>query len=286
MYSRSGADSCFGLRLCHGDILRTMFREALERAWVSSAKHVFAAREDIYWEDFIRPKQRDITVSAEPFPHIIVDDFFKPHIYTGLVEEFRAAQEKGYSKDESAFGTFHAFEIDYDGYVYSPSATLEPTVARSIFWSLEWNSFFSGLFGQHTTFETSVAFHHHPPGDRTGFVHHDYANKRFPDGVFLSNGVVPYTIAEDAPMGYVKRRAIAFLYFLENDGWQERDGGETGLYAKDKQTLIKKVAPINNRLLAFHISPHSYHAFQGNRHDRNAIVQWLHAPVPQTPPHA
>lgn len=257
-----------------------MLQEALARAWVRCAKYALTAKEDIYWEDFVRPPQREIKVIADPFPHIIVDDFFRPEIYAGLVKDFKAAQSRGYSKDGTETGVFHAFEIDYDGYVFMPQATLDPSRARAIFWSLEWNRFFSRLFGQYTTFETSVAMHHHPLGDRTGFVHHDFSNKRFPEGSFLRNGVVPYTLPEKAPTGYLQRRAIALIFFLGNDSWQEGDGGETGLYARDKTTLIKKVAPKNNRMLAFHIGPHSYHAFQENRRDRNAIVQWFHTPVP------
>ena len=72
---------------------------------------------------------------------------------------------------------------------------------------------------------------------------------------------------------------MAILFFLETDGWKEGDGGETGLYSADGKTLLKKVAPLNNRLLAFQISPLSMHAFQKNNTERNSVVQWLHAPA-------
>lgn len=257
-----------------------MLQEALARARVRCAKYVYAAREEIYWEDFVRVSPGEIEVVADPFPHVIVDEFFKPAVYASLLEEFRAAQSRGYHKDSAARGVFRKFDIDYDGYVFSPTPTLDPQIARSVFWSLEWNRFFSQLFGQYTTFETSVALHHHPPGDRTGFVHHDFTDKRFPTDVFLKNGVVPHALPDQATEGYLKRRVIALIFFLGNDGWQEGDGGETGLYASDSKTLMKKVAPINNRMLAFHIGSHSSHAFQGNLQDRNSIIQWFHAPSP------
>jgi hypothetical protein len=122
-----------------------------------------------------------------------------------------------------------------------------------------------------------VAFHHHPPGDRTGFVHHDFADKQFLPESLLPNKV----ISGEVPKGdntITRRRIISILIYLNNPPWQEGDGGETGIYTAEKQTLLKKVPPINNTLFAFHISPKSMHAFQGNNKPRNSIVQWFHIP--------
>ncbi len=254
-----------------------MFEKALVRARTRFAKYTLAAREEIYWDDFVSVPQAAIRVTPAPFPHVVIDDFLKPWAYQDLLAEFKAAQARGYSQNKQETGKFRVFDIDYDGYVFMPEPSLDASRAKSLFWSLEWNRFFSRLFNQYTTFETSLAFHHHPPGDRTGFVHHDFADKRFPFNIALHNGVIPYNV-DAKGAGYDRRRAISFIFFLNNDGWHEGDGGETGLYANDKKTLVKKVAPLNNRLLAFHISGNSYHAFQGNRQNRNSIVQWLHAP--------
>ena len=41
---------------------------------------------------------------------------------------------------------------------------------------------------------------------------------------------------------------------------------------------MHKVEPLNNRLLAFEISPKSWHAFASNiKNHRNALVMWFHS---------
>ena len=252
-----------------------MASEFLFKLKTRSRKIALYSREHIDLEAFSEVRPRDVVVETVPFPHFVVDDFFKPEIYQGLSEQFKNIQEKGFLEGTWSPDYFHRFDIDYDGYVYSPPPTLDSSNPTSIFFSLEWNWFFSKIFKQFTAFETMMAFHHHPIGDRTGFVHHDNADKTFSLQMQLSNGVV---YSEGAPPTYQSRRKIALLYFLNNDGWEEGDGGEIGLYSADKNELLKKVAPINNRLLAFQISPLSMHAFQQNHKERNSIVQWFHVP--------
>ena len=232
--------------------------------------------EDIVWDDIVAVPQKDIAVIKEPFPHIVVDNFFTPEVYQGLSQRFADVASLGLSDTINDATRFHLFDMDYDGYLFMPRCSLAPSDPLRIFFSLEWNMFFSKLFSQHTGFETSLAFHHHPPHNRTGFVHSDFADKYFNLTSRLPNGVIPYATLDKSLTP--RRRIIALLYFLNNDGWREGMGGETGLYAKDMKTLVKKVAPINNRLLAFHISPHSMHAFQENHTPRNSFVQWFHIP--------
>jgi len=68
------------------------------------------------------------------------------------------------------------------------------------------------------------------------------------------------------------------MFYLANKPWQEGDGGETGLYANyNKNSLVKKIAPVNNRLFAFEISPVSFHGFLNNKKsERNTITHWIH----------
>ncbi len=244
---------------------------------VRCQKIALSSREDIDWDDFVALPKSQIVVERQPYPHVVVDSFLKDWAYEGLVARFRNLKDKGLSNAANDFARLHPFEINYDGYLYSPPATLDPDDAQSIFFSLCWNRFFSNLFSQTTGFETALAFHHHPAGDRTGFVHNDFSDKNFLRGSWLANGVVPYAIA-DGNGGVLRRRIIALLLFLDNPPWEEGNGGELGLYASDGRTLVKKVAPINNRLVAFHIGPQSFHAFQGNHVPRTSIVQWFHMP--------
>ena len=243
---------------------------------VRMQKVALYSRERIDLEAFTDVRARDVTIIREPYPHIVVDDFFKPHIYQGLCTQFDEMKRKGFIEVPWSPDYFHQFNMDYDGYVYAPPATLDASNPLSVFFSLEWSWFFSKLFRQFTGFETSFAFHHHPPGNRTGFVHHDNTDKHFSPLRRLANGVMYGEGPDTDPI--VGHRKITMLYFLGNDAWQEGDGGETGLYSADGKTLVKKVAPINNRLLAFQISEKSMHAFQENHKDRDSIVQWFHVP--------
>lgn len=233
-------------------------------------------RDKLDLEAFTDVRDRRIRVEPDPFPHVVIDDFFKPETYHALAENFDAIRQRGVLDGPWSPDYFHKFDIDYDGYVYTPTATLEPTDPTSVFYSLEWNWLFSKLFRQFITSETSVAFHHHPPDNRSGFVHHDNADKRFSPLRRLPNGVLYGEGRDTDPL--LRRRKISLIYFLANDGWKEGDGGEVGLYSPDGKTLITKIAPINNRLFAFKISPLSQHAFQENKRERNSIVQWFHAP--------
>ncbi|MDO8408304.1 MAG: 2OG-Fe(II) oxygenase [bacterium] len=256
--------------------LALMLSAFLTKFSVRAQKVAFYSHDRVDFEVATDTRARDIQVVPEPFPYIIVDDFFKPHIYHSLCIQFDEVKRRGLLEEPWSPDRFHRFNMDYDGYVYTPPPTLNRADPMSIFFSLEWNWFFSKIFRQFTGFETVVAFHHHPSGNRTGFVHHDNVDKRFSPLRRLANGVMYGEGAASDPV--VAHRKIALLYFLGNDEWQEGDGGETGLYSADGKALVKKVAPINNRLLAFQISPISMHAFQENLKERNSIVQWFHVP--------
>jgi len=234
------------------------------------------SRDRIDLEAFTNKRAHDIMVIREPFPHFVVDDFFKPHIYQSLCEQFDRTKRKGLLEGPWSPDHFHKFNIDYDGFVYTPAGTLDPASPLSVFFSLEWNWFFSKIFRQFTGFETSFAFHHHPPGNRTGFVHNDNVDKHFSPMRRLANGVMYGEGTVSDPI--IARRKIALLYFLGKEPWEEINGGATGLYSADGKNLLTKVAPANNRLLAFQISEKSMHAFQENHKERDSIVQWFHTP--------
>ena len=236
-----------------------------------------ATKEEVDLNDFTDVRIKDIKVESEPFPHIVVDNFFKPEAYQALCDQFNAIKERGLSKEKRAdYDRFHAFDMDYDGYLYIPSPTLNSNQPLPLFYSLEWNNFFSKIFKQFTSFETSFAFHHHPAEDKTGFFHHDFTNKSFSTKLALPNGVIAREMGERGDV--IRRRIISLLIYINNPEWHEGDGGETGIYSKDGKTLLKKVPPVNNRLFAFQTSPISMHAFQSNKKERNCVVQWFHIP--------
>ncbi len=239
-------------------------------------KFALLSKEDIDLENFTDHKPKDIAVIKDPYPYIIVDDFFKPEVYQGLCEEFNKIKNKGFSESRKRNpNQFYRFDMDYDGYVFVPPPTLDKNNPLSFFFSLQWNRFMSHVFKQFTTFETRFAFHHHPVGDRTGFVHNDDVDMSFSSRMMLQNGVI---YEEENPSDIKRRRILSILLYLNNDDWKEGDGGGTGIYAKDKKTLLKVVNPKNNRLFVFQTGPDSNHAFQTNKTPRSSLIQWFHVP--------
>lgn len=247
-------------------------------------KKLALASENVDIRSCFSPASLNPQILTEPFPHIVVDDFLKPEAYEAIENDFRKRLAIGVENTPHRYDRFHTFDIDYDGYKYAPEGWTDPAGPLYFFYSAAWNTFFSQLFNQPVTLTTSMAYHHHPPGDRTGFVHHDFADRYFDIRLRLQSGVIPRDMMPNIRFQnqkeniLIERRAIAILFYVANPPWKEGDGGETGLYADDQKTLLKKIPPVNNRLLAFHISKRSYHAFQANTLPRNCIVQWFHIP--------
>lgn len=257
--------------------------KTLERAKIAYIKRIAAAAESLDLADFLSDPHSLPAVVQAPFPHIVWDDVLLPEKYAIIEELFRTTLARGTSRNVHDGSIFHAFDMDYDGYKFGPRPPSDESHPLYLFFSVRWNLLFSKVFNQLTTLETSLAFHHHPVGDRTGFIHNDFADKYFDPSSRLKNLVIPHDVKK--PEGnaagnlVVEKRIIAILYYLANPPWKEGDGGETGLYdSYSAAGPIIRPALRNNRLVAFHISNRSLHAFQSNRLPRNSIVQWFHLP--------
>ena len=229
--------------------------------------------------DFISQKHSldNIKVNTEPFEYVVLDDFLSPRAYEEVCNFFDKVKDRGVveTRDDDRLHPFLDVEYPYDGYVKSVFP-FESFVADT-FYTNSWNLYFSELFNRPTNMATSVAFHFHPPHDKTGWVHSDYSNKKFSSKNVIWNGTIPHKRYKDvSQVDTISKRAIALIYYFSND-LDTKDGGGTGLYAglKDTSPTIV-VEPKNNRLLAFSVSPRSYHAFQKNLKDRRSMVQWFH----------
>lgn len=221
-------------------------------------------------------------VSTEPFSHIVVDNFFKDGFAKKIEDYFLSIRERGFGARED-ISRLHPFRnekgvYEYDGYLYVPKQR-EHEIFK-LFYSVAWNSYFSNIFAQPTNLVTSLAVHHHEPGDSTGFVHHDYSEQKFCKDDTLENGV----LANDQAREFERKcnlgmshdfRIVSLIYYFGSN-WKNGDGGETGVYASKTSEPTKIVAPVRNRLFAFQISPKSFHAFQTNKKPRSSIVQWFH----------
>lgn len=77
----------------------------------------------------------------------------------------------------------------------------------------------------------------------------------------------------------LNRRINAILYL--NPGWQEGWGGEFGLYDESGEKLVKKIAPIHNRLVIFDTNDKSFHGLPDplnfpEGHARRSIILYYY----------
>lgn len=257
----------------------------LKRFFLSLRLKQKLAEENLPLEKYLQRADFKPEIVTEPFRYIVIDNFFKQEFVEDLSSYFNSLLSKGLSPDPDERSMFHVFKeaYPYDGYVYAPSPTTQEPL--KLFFSVAWNQYFSKLFNKPTTFGTHLTFHHHPKGDRTGWVHSDYSTHLFPQKKILPNGVHVLQMNAEQTLSqkemnfepFRQKRTIALLYYFNSPTWEEGDGGETGIYAlKTDSVPIIKIAPLQNRLFAFDISPTSFHAFQENVKDRNCFVQWFH----------
>ena len=80
------------------------------------------------------------------------------------------------------------------------------------------------------------------------------------------------------------RRVNAILYL--NPGWQEGWGGEFGLYDSKGENLVKKIAPLHNRFMAFDTNDLSYHGLPDplnfpEGHARRSIILYYYTKEPR-----
>ena len=223
-----------------------------------------------------------VNIKQKPYRYAVIDDFFTEGYYSKITDQFNNILNKGLAEEyvPDLFARFGA----YDAYGYTPHpASGVPTDVLS---SPTWNSYFGKFFDIDLNKDTITAFHHHPIGSSSGQKHSDHILCSFvkdplPNGINAAYKQCLYedSTGEKQPGTYRVMRAVTVLYYLNNECNGEY-GGETAVYAGDK--IVDKVAPVNNRLLAFEVCPTSYHSFLSNvKYPRNSITQFLHQETTQ-----
>ncbi|HXW35074.1 MAG TPA: 2OG-Fe(II) oxygenase [Acidimicrobiales bacterium] len=220
-------------------------------------------------------------VRTDPFRHVIARSVFKENVYRSLEQEYRetlAANGKTY----------------LDGHdLYGETLTADMTGALSVFLSREWHDLLAGFFDVNANCHVACGLHHHDVGSKDGFPHNDMNPGWFArtpdsvlDGVTLPRpDLVRYTdgrVLKPGVRAEETTRAIAAIFYINNQPWRPGYGGSTGLYRSVKDPSKRpatSVPPINNSLLAFECTPFSFHGFiENNRQPRDSIVMWLHQP--------
>lgn len=224
---------------------------------------------------------------TQPFRHVIATNVFDASTYGRMSRAFSEIQQ---GRSPHTTKKLAQSTPNYDAFVLAIEAKLADVFAP--LFSPGWLQSIARLFGIPFIPVIDGAMHSSRPGSRTGWIHSDYCSAwfhrpadgstlLFPDrtkcdyfsGVLRTQGT--------QPIRYI--RAATLIFYLNNDGWKPGDGGETELLGASRElraTPIERVPPLNNSLLIFPCSRHSYHRFVTNKIERNSIILWLHATLP------
>lgn len=174
----------------------------------------------------------DQYVSAEPFPHIVVDDFLDPDLLNAALEHFPTT---ALPEAESHEARQEHLKTSYNPDYLAPEA-------RALFYSFNARPFVSFL--ENLTGIKGLI----PDPHFTGGGFHQTLN----GGLLGVHADFNYH-----PLLKVERRINALIYL--NKDWKSEYGGQLELWDKAMKTCMKRVDPIFNRLVVFNTSSDSYH---------------------------
>lgn len=225
-----------------------------------------------------------------PFRHFRATDVFDEHTYQALSHQFNLILETTAGKRDGRYKMRPA-PGNNDGLILGLTNKL--AAAFPPLFTEAWLRSLAALFDLPFLPRVEGALHSNPQGSRTGWIHTDCCSAWF-DESLCTPGVLTLPprgrcnyftgqakVAGTSPAEYI--RAATMIFYLCNDGWQNGDGGETGIYNaahETPDTSVTLIPPINNSLFFFECSPHSFHRFIGNPgRTRNSIILWLHSPI-------
>lgn len=225
-----------------------------------------------------------VTLSSYPFNYLVVEEVFESVLAVSLSSLFREliVDARGIGK------VGEVGELVYDALNFTPRIEHVRHTALAWLASAELSEMISSIFNIRLDENFMIGMHRHNPGSRPGWPHTDFAVVSFPDEPPNVGGLRYFRedngchYADDTrdrqPNSLKTARAIACLYFTANPDWQPDMQGETGIYAELGKRLVSRIPPKNNSLLAFEISPLSYHAFMGSpKVQRNSYIWWYHS---------
>jgi hypothetical protein len=177
--------------------------------------------------------RRDEFMRAEPFPHLVIDDFLDPAVAAALEAEF--AQTGG----EWIF--YHHVNERKRG--FNDVARMGSVSARVIR-ELTGDDFVTAL----RTLTGVERLHADHALEGSGLAELEPGGYVNVHADFLSH-----------PTEHNWVRSVNFLLFL-NHGWSEADGGQLELWDARVERPVQRFLPIFNRCVVFATGPHSYHA--------------------------
>jgi 2-oxoglutarate-Fe(II)-dependent oxygenase superfamily protein len=170
--------------------------------------------------------------TADPFPHIVLDDLFEPELLSQVLAEFDAMDR----------GKWRARDKDYERKWATEDIQHFGPVTRSFI-----NQLNGGLFLNFLEDLTGIAGLVSDPHIRGGGLHE--IRREGALGVHADFNLHPRL--------HIWRRLNLLLYLNEN--WDRAWGGELELWDRAGKACVKSIAPIFNRTVIFDTSNYSYH---------------------------
>ena len=183
---------------------------------------------------------------AQPFPHVVIDDFLPPSLLNGVIDDFRNHSNWGwdnsdYSKDHQVKKFFSPWNNDGDS-----TLPINTKLILNYFNSPEVISMLEKLTG----IEGLIA----DPTLLGGGMH------KIDSGGKLS---IHADSRKHATTGNYRR--INLLVYLNKD-WNKEWGGSLQLWDKDMATMVQDIQPLFNRVVIFNTGADTYH---GHPHPLN-----------------
>ncbi len=184
----------------------------------------------------------DSFASAEPFPHIVIDDFLPAEFVSQLNAGFPDFSRKKKS------GSVHIPVILEDGSEaqlgkeWLSREQLVPLMYRRLYWELNNNPFVALL--ERITGVSGLLADPHLAG---GGVHRTNA------GGYLK----VHADFNKHPQYGLDRRLNLLIYL--NEDWLPEYGGDLELWSADMQRCVRKIAPIAGRCVVFRTTTTSFH---------------------------
>jgi len=182
----------------------------------------------------------DAYVGADPFPHMMFDDFVAPDVTDAVLEGFpspdadinwRQLLATGSDGEKVQFnkqGMPHLFKI--------------PAVARQLIWELNSSSFIRSL-EKLTGIENLIP----DPSLRGGGLH-----QILPGGLLGVHADFTHHVDYD-----LERRVNLLLYLNKN--WEDEYEGHLELWNRDASRCVKRLRPLAGRCVIFNTDADSYH---------------------------
>jgi hypothetical protein len=170
--------------------------------------------------------------SAEPFPHIVIDDFFDPRILDRVLSEFPDKGDKNWG----------VHDIPEEVKLFSRGEQGIPSFTKQVLYTMNsagFLQFLEKLTGIHKLIGDPQyeggGLHQIVPGGKLA-IHADFNLHSY------------YNF---------ERRLNALVYLNKN--WKDEYGGHLELWNKEMTRAYKTIAPIFNRMVVFSTKSDSYH---------------------------